>query len=106
MIRTEYLCGVNVGIAAAAESYHKNIVCLFSASFDHRKTLSALLTVLMHIQFFYSTSHFTQLLHHPIFFIITLIPLTNAIVINPISTHKVASLEKQISTFEELKFMD
>ena len=60
----------------------------------------------MHIQFFYSTSQLTQLLHHVlILFITTLFPFFNVIMINSLSLHEVAAHEKQTSTFEELKLL-
>ena len=60
----------------------------------------------MQIQFFYSTSHLTQLLHHVlILFITTLFPFINVIMINSLFSHKVAAHEKQTSTFEELKLL-
>ena len=60
----------------------------------------------MQIQFFYSTSHLTQLLHHVlILFITPLFPFINVIMINSLFSYKVAAHEKQTSTFEELKLL-
>ena len=57
-------------------------------------------TELMHIQFFYSTSHFTQLLHHaliPIFLITTLIPIHQCYDYFPLYTQGGITLEADIN---------